>query len=533
MLKALIKSNLAALFSYLFRGSNRKKDRGLVFKILIGVFALYIIGCFFFMFGGLFYSLCLPLAKAGLSWLYFGFAAIIAAALCFIGSVFTAKTLLFDAKDNDLLLSMPIPPAYILAARMLTLLALNYLFEILVLAPAGFIYYMNFPAELPGVVFLFLGFLFLPLIMLAFTCIFGWLLAIISARVRNKSLITTVVSLFILAAYFYFYSQMNRYLQTILQNIGPLSEKIKNTIFPVYHFGVAIAERNPVSMLLFILFTLAPFAAVYAVLSRSFIRVAATNRGIAKVKYVDKPLKVNSIKIALLKKELRHFFSNAMYIMNASLGVIFTVAAAVALVINRDLPAKVLENMPGMDLYINPLAILAICFLTATNIISAPSVSLEGKNLWISQSLPVDGGDVLLAKANMHLVICLPSVLIASFVSIITLKMTLVQSLLALIIPVLVTVFCALFGVVINLHFPKFDWINETIAIKQGMSTMIAMFASWGVITAPALLYGLLLYEKMTAEVFMLICAVIIGALCFWMQRYLKTGGKAIYARLG
>lgn len=533
MLAALIRTNLTHLFGSLFRRSGFKKDRGVLFKVLVGLFAVYIIGCFFFMFGSMFYSICEPLGNAGFQWLYFGFAAIIATAICFIGSVFTAKTLLFGAKDNDLLLSMPIPPAYILTSRMLSLLALNYFFEVLVLAPAGFVYYSTFPATAAGVVFLIAGFLFLPFISLTISCIFGWFVQMIEARVRNKSLITTVISLVFLAAYFYFYSQMNRYLQTFIQNILTIGETIKNTVFPVYHFGRAIADGNPVSFLLFLMFAVVPFALVYVLLSYSFVKVSTTNKGSAKVKFKDKPLKVSNVRAALLKKELRHFAANPMYILNAALGTVFTLAAAVAMIIYRDLPNLVLQNMPELAPMTNPLAIVALCFLATTNIISAPSISLEGRNLWIAQSLPVDGGDVLLAKANIHIVVCLPSVLIAGLVSIFVLDMTFLQVLLMMMLPSIITVFCALFGVVVNLHFPRFDWINEVVAIKQGMSTMIAMFASMAAIGVPALLYALLLLKYMTAEVFMLICTVIFAVLSLWMFRYLKTKGKAKFASLG
>ncbi|NLY18722.1 MAG: hypothetical protein GX045_07180 [Clostridiaceae bacterium] len=533
MLAALIRTNLAALFSHLFRGSKLKKNRGVLFKIFVGLLALYIIAVFLFMFGSTFYGICIPLGNTGLQWLYFGIAAIIATALCFIGSVFTAKMLLFNARDNDFLLSMPIPPAYILASRIFTLLVLNYFFELLVMVPAGFVYFAFFQATLTSVVFLIIGFLFLPLISLTLSCIFGWIIQLIEARVRNKSLITTIISLAFLAVYFYLYSKMNRYLQILIMNIVSIGETIKSTVFPVYHFGAAIADGNPVSLFLFLIFAVVPFAIVYMVLSYNFIKVATTNKGTVKIKYTDKPLKVSNVRTALLKKELRHFITNPMYILNAALGVFFTLTAAVALVIYGGLPLSVFESMPEFARFANPLAITALCFLATTNIISAPSISLEGRNLWIPQSLPIDGVDVLLAKANMHIVVCLPSVLIAGLVSIFVLDMTFPQMLLMLILPSLITVFCALFGVVINLHFPKFDWVNEVVAIKQGMSTIIAMLASMASVAVPFLLYAFLLLQYMTAEAFMLICTVIFAVLSLWMFRYLKTKGKAIFETLG
>ncbi|HBD86238.1 MAG TPA: hypothetical protein DC001_02285, partial [Clostridiales bacterium] len=125
-------------------------------------FALYVIGCFFFMFGGMFSALCRPLVSFGLGWLYFALAAIMSVTLCFIGSVFTAQQQLFSARDNDLLLAMPIPPAYILGSRMIMLLVLNFLMGLLVIAPAGVVYCMNFTPSAAGVAVFIVCALFLP-----------------------------------------------------------------------------------------------------------------------------------------------------------------------------------------------------------------------------------------------------------------------------------------------------------------------------------------------------------------------------------
>lgn len=532
MLKALISTRLNALFSSLFRSSRLKKKRSPAFKILIGIFAIYVIANFLFLFGGFFYSICRPMVDSGFGWLYYSIASIVAIALSFVGSVFLTKSQLFDAQDNELLISMPIPPRYILISRIIMLLVLNYAFSLLVLGPAGIVYCMLYPATVTGVVFFVLEFAFLPLITLTLSCILGWLLAFIGERVKNKSLITTAMSLVFLFLYFYFFSQMNQYLQALIQNIDSIGAKIKSAVFPVYHFGLAIFEKNFLSLILFLLCAIVPFAIVYAALANNFIKITTTKKGFKKVKYKEQPLKESSANSALLKKELNNFFSKPMYILNASLGVVFIFVFAVALVVYRDLPDMIIKEFPELAEYVNTLLIVGICFLSATNIISAPSISLEGKSIWIVQSLPIDGGDVLLAKAKMHMVICLPSVLLASLACIFTLKLSAIQILLSLLLPAVFTVFCALLGVFINLHFPKFDWINETVAVKQSMSTGISMLASFGAIALPAILYVSLLAQKLTVDLYMLIYTLILGVLCVLLYRYLKTKGSAIFAYL-
>ena len=74
------------------------------------LFALLMVG----VLGGMFTLLsCGPLLRrwsaAGMGWLYFALMALLAMLLGAFGSVFNTYSGLYLSKDNDLLLSMPIP----------------------------------------------------------------------------------------------------------------------------------------------------------------------------------------------------------------------------------------------------------------------------------------------------------------------------------------------------------------------------------------------------------------------------------------
>ena len=65
-----------------------------------------------FVIGGLFLAMSWmlsPLVGLGMSWMYFLIMAAAAIALGLFGSVFNTYSSLYQAKDNDLLLSLPIP----------------------------------------------------------------------------------------------------------------------------------------------------------------------------------------------------------------------------------------------------------------------------------------------------------------------------------------------------------------------------------------------------------------------------------------
>jgi ABC-2 type transport system permease protein len=59
-----------------------------------------------------------PVIRIGLGWFYFSLLSGLAAFLGIFGSVFNTNAGLYLAKDNDLLLSMPIPVNDIIIARL-------------------------------------------------------------------------------------------------------------------------------------------------------------------------------------------------------------------------------------------------------------------------------------------------------------------------------------------------------------------------------------------------------------------------------
>ena len=524
MLRILIKAQLQSVLASLTRTS-RGKRLSVAGAVLLMAFLAVI---FLSFFGFTFYALALALPGMGLGWFYFALAAIMAFALGFIGSVFTAQQQLFAARDNELLLAMPIRPRDILGARMAVLLLLDYAFTLVVLLPAGAVWLMVVGGTAGGIFGFVLSALLLPLIIMCFTCLFAWLLALISSRMRNKTAVTLVLYLAFLAAYFYFYMNLQQLLTELIAN----SEQIAGAfvaVYPLYAFGQA-SLGSWLHIAGFAACCVIPFALVYAILSRGFLAVTTRRPSVKKLVYRERALKTSGVGAALLRKELGRFAANGMYILNAAMGSVLTVAAAVALIIYRDEAMQLLSVLPeGMG---EGAVILALCFLNATDVISAPSISLESKTLWLLKSLPVPAGRILMAKVNLHLVIALPPTLIASACCCIALPFPPAGAAMVVLIPALTCVFGALLGVAVNLRYPKFDYINETAVIKNSMSVTVTLFGSWALLAAAALLYGLALRRVMGMTPYLYICAALLAALCAALYLSLRRSGARRFAEL-
>ena len=141
MLKALMKKQLMELNQSLFVNmkSGERKPRAKVI-LSITMFAVLMI----VIIGGIFWQMAesmSPLIKAGAGWLYMLIMAAVSVALGTFGSVFNTYASLYLAKDNDLLLSMPIPVSVLLTSRLLGVYLMGLLYSGIVILPAVIVYW--------------------------------------------------------------------------------------------------------------------------------------------------------------------------------------------------------------------------------------------------------------------------------------------------------------------------------------------------------------------------------------------------------
>ena len=534
MLKLLLKTRLQAWLAYLSgprkTGAKPGKTSGKGRIVLFGILYLYLIVVFLGMFFAMFSAMAEPFENMGLGWFYFSFVSMTAFAMMFIFSVFTAKAQLFEARDNELLLSMPIAPAYILGSRMVSLLLLNLGFELLVMLPAAVAWCISCPVTAMGAVSFVLICLALPFFSLSVSALFGWLLALISARVRRKSLVSTVVSLLFLAAYFYVYSNINTILTGFLNNAAAMAESFSAAL-PIVWLGKAVAEGDIISLVLGLACLIVPFAIVYFVLSKTFIRTATTRRGAAKLRYVKKEAKVASPFAALFRRETARLLSSSSYIMNAAMGSIMSIVIAVLILVKGGELVSAM-TVDGLEEIAGAVAALALCSMASITTISACSVSLEGKNLWIVKSMPVAAQTVLRSKLALHLAVSTPGILLAQISCIIVLRPSGLMVLWMLLLPQIFNLFMAVFGQWANLCHPKLDWQTEAQPVKQGAAIVIAMFGGMGMLIVPAIAGALLWNVLGGVDIVAAAATVIFAVLAVVLYKWCMGKGAEIFAKL-
>ena len=210
MLKALLRVRMTALGKW-FTGATAKKGKQTKGSMIGFTFLMvYAFGAAGFGIWHLFDVLAAPFHAVGLDWLVYAMAVMMDFGLMFIGSVFFAKSQLFEARDNELLLSLPVKPGDILISRLVMLLVINLVFSLPVVIPVIIVRCSLGAVGGDEVLALALVFALLPFFALAVSALFGWLFSIITAHIgTGKGVIGMLLCVALILGYSWLMIKLN------------------------------------------------------------------------------------------------------------------------------------------------------------------------------------------------------------------------------------------------------------------------------------------------------------------------------------
>ncbi len=488
MLRALFRKQVMA-FAAFFTVSGRdgrRRSRSMI--LLWALLAAYMGAMLVVMSGATAWGIFSALLPMGLGWLGFalmGLAAVAAAAVC---CAFFAWSGIYQARDNELLLSLPIPPWQILLSRVswLYLMALALTAGMFLPAAAVYQYLAGFqPVALAcGLVLTAV----LPLLAAALSCLMGFLIALAAARVRRRAPVVAALSLLGVAGLYWGVFQ----LQSALGALAEQGEALGGTVgrlLPLRLMGrSALGDLGALADFT-VLSCLAAWL-TWKLLSANFASALSARRGERRTRYRERPHRRRSPAGALLARELARFTASPAYMLNCGMGVAFMLAAIAALLVKGEALRALAEQVPLLAEV--PAVCAGAAMLVAMAPISGPSVSLEGRELWIIRSLPVTGKTALQAKINLHLMVVCPPALALTVLGCRTLGVGWGQTLLGVVLVLAMAALSAGAGLWANLLWPNLTWTSETVAVKQGMGTLAGMLVPVIALAALAGLYAAL-----------------------------------------
>ena len=532
MLKVLLKKQLTEIFrSYFY---DQKKNKARSKGGIIAMFALYILLMAGFL-GGTFtmlsLSMCPGMVAADIKWLYFLVFGTVSLLLGVFGSVFSTYSSLYLAKDNDLLLAMPIRVKDLIVSRLAGVYLIGAMYSLVVIIPAIIVYWIFAAPSGLSVFGCILFVLLITALVLVLSAALGWVVAKISLKLKNKSYVTVLISLLFFAGYYFVYFKAADFIQTLIANASFYGEKIKGAAYALYLFG-SIGEGNLPAICIFTSATVLLVILMWWVISRSFLNIATATGNEKKALYKEKRAVLSSPSSAFLRKEFGRFTSSANYMLNCGLGVLFIPAGGVALLIKGKELSNLINGQFGAESgMLTVILCAAICLMASMNDSAAPSVSLEGKTIWIPQSLPIRAWMVLRSKLLVQVLITLVPMLLC-------LIMIFFAGLLQPIDFVLVSAVClcdgilnALFCLFLGVKMPNLNWTNEVTPVKQSASVMFSLFFGWGV---PLIIFGayMLVGQFVGAVIYLSVLLAVMILFSFLLLRWLKKKGSAQFSLL-
>ena len=530
MLKILLKNRILAIADK-FSGQSKSKQAAsagmFAGEILLG---LLLLAGMAFGVSALFGNFCAALAQNRLTWAFYGAAGGLAFIVGLMLTLFYAQGAVFEAKDNELLLSMPIPPSAILASRVGSVYFLNLMCSFVLLVSAGYtVAVKGVGITVLSVIMLILCALLLALLSTTMTCLLGWVVSVITRRTRKKVLVQFLLSLIAMAAVYIVTSGMNKQMiQSISESAGNIAEAIRATMYPLYALGMAVAECDWLQLLIFAACCIVPFALIYLVMSKSFIRIVTARSGAKKQKYEATALKGSSVTWSMAKKDMTRFFNSPSYMLNGGTGLLYSLGLSViSLFTGNKLINGLLEQASKTDNSAPVIAIIVafeLSFFAAMTSISGPSISVESKNLWILKSMPVRAKDVLTGKLLSHLVLAIPVSILCSVLYLFVARILTVPGvILMFLMPIVFNCFNALLGLIANLHFGRLDYPSIAKAAKSTSSSLIPILSTIALVIGSAALYFTALRDTVDVTVYGIIVTAAIAVVDLGLFFYLGS----------
>ncbi|MBC5649007.1 ABC transporter permease [Christensenella tenuis] len=441
-------------------------------------------------------------------------------------TIYKVNGTLFGFRDYDLQMTLPIKTSTLIASRILILYLLNILFVLGVMVPAG-VAYAIVAQPAPAFYPVFIITLFaIPMLPLIIATVIGTLIAMAASRFKRKNGMSVILTVAAFMAFMIVWLGFWTNSGDIIVNFADVGGMVNNVLTGIYPmtglYGNAVGSFDILSLVLFLAISFGAFAAFTAVVAKLFKKLntsITTTRTASNYKMTD--LKEATPKKALYRREMKRYFSSSQYVLNTAVGPLMLIVVAVILLVSGVDGFGVYSEIPQFGQLLAAAAPMGISFFIAIGCTTAASVSLEGKNLWIIRSLPVDTRLILKAKLNVAMTLYIPTVIIGGTLFNIALSPDPLFIVLMYAIPLAYGYFTALFGLKSNLNNPNFDWTNEVTVIKQSKPTLVTMLVGMLLTIAPAVLALFFGRPVMVAAL------VLVALLDVLLYRSLMTKGAA------
>ncbi|MBQ8980992.1 MAG: hypothetical protein IJ077_05200 [Eubacterium sp.] len=436
--------------------------------------------------------------------------------LAFVLTLLRTNGYLFNFKEYDMLMSLPFEARTVAGCKFLYMYvkSLPWYISISFAMLAGYGFFAK-PSILAYIVWIVLTFL-LPIIPMLVASFIGFLIARVSAGFRKTNIVQTVLTIvFVLFCFSlrYIVDGMfkNDKVEQTLQSIAKITESATKYYLPAGWFSNAVTKLSLTDLFLFLGVSAVLFATVFIIVGRSYRNINSALKSHAAAKrYKMADQKEKSVVNAIAFKEFKRMTGSTTYMVNAAMGEILAfLLGVITLVIGfNKIVAIVTNNAPFDAAILQPAIPFIVYFFIGMMATTAASPSLEGKNYWIMQSLPIEKKTMYQGKMLFNMYLTVPFMLFATLCLCISAKVPTINTLLYLILGTALCAFSTAWGCVCGVRHIRLDWENEVEVIKQGAAVTVYLLPNMFVVMglcALTVFLGTKIDHRIIAIVFILI----------------------------
>ncbi len=478
---------------------SRKKYVALI--VLLGL-------CFIFPIAGLFMTLyataTLAFAQGGIVEMLSGVFCISQISVLFL-SAFSYISSMFFAKDNEIMLNLPVPQITVFTSKLLVSYVNELLISTIIVLPASVI--TAIAAAQAGVtlgiqfyLLIPVAVLLLPLLPMLLLSIISFPIAIVIQKLSKKPVLGAIIQAVFLIVFIgaiYYVTYLSSYsvgngqdqALNIQQIFAPMA---KVNVFTTM-LSKAMTGQNVVGNFFAFLGSTVAFAGVSCTLSVLFYKRAlqssAEGDGAAKKKAVksDAEAKVKSAEKSFILADVKNLLRESSVTVNTILSVVMPALLVFlcTFMTSSSMQSSLETGEEGTQTFVSTgylsLALslmMASWFCSGTNLLSTVGFSLERENFAVIKTLPISFDKIYYSKLIAADFVTLVSTLIAAVVTVIISKLTVFDF--ALMFVLLTAYGCSVnaFALLRDLKSPRMNWMTVKELTKNNFHTLIPMLVS-------------------------------------------------------
>lgn len=330
LLKATMSQDMS-LFK--LKSDNHSKIQKRILPIFLSIVVMFSIGSYAFMLADV-------LAPNNLTYIMLTIFILVSSLLTLIEGIYKSQGILFEAKDTDLLFSLPILKSQIIFTKLFKLITFEIFYNLLFMLPSVIVYVIYEKPSFSFYIVSLIMLILLPIIPTIIACVIGYIIKGIVSKFKSRNILQIILTTIFLLFIFYASFNLESMINNIAQSANTINEIITKIYYPAGLYIDLILKFDILQFIVFILINIIP-AILFVVLASKFyfniVSKLSEKRNSTKNinnKSSSKMFKNKAQLMALIIKDVKRFFSSPVFVINAGFGLVLIVVITIGISIN-------------------------------------------------------------------------------------------------------------------------------------------------------------------------------------------------------